>query len=69
MPDTDAPQVGDRVWNRYDLQWGTVTKAAKDPYATEGWDCWYEVREDRGKNVLLNWPQRMVPESDPRAGR
>lgn len=64
MPADLSP--GTRVWNRYDMEWGVIEDYP--PYTDINGNVWYDVRQDNGRRKQLDYPQRMVPESDHRAG-
>ena len=67
---TEIIPVGTRVWNRYDLKWGVVVEEPSRTDEATSWDNWHKVRHDGERGItLLDYPQRMVPENDYRAGR
>lgn len=42
---------GERGYNYYDCQWGTVLE---DAMTTEGWEGWFKFRNDDGHTTVLN---------------
>lgn len=65
---TDIIPVGTVVWNRYDLKWGVVVEEPRRGDELTSWDNWHYVEHGDGDRNLLDYPQRMVPENDYRAG-
>ena len=68
MSNLDLIAVGTKVWNRYDLKWGTVIEQPTEFDIANGDGNWYSVRQEDGTRTTLDFPQRMVPATDCRAG-